>query len=208
MSIRKELKKQLLEVLKKKFGELGYKLNLKNEFMKDTDWGWFKFQLIFLKLSTGGWLIKPAVQVRFHIVENIFHRTSGFELKYQKDTPTVGTKLEDFISRGKYAFELHKIDDVSEISRQLFESFLEIALPFFEKYSSLESLQAEINGDFNNLHLTGPIFKGYKGIILAKLLRCENLDEIVEVYMGYYKKFADGFYLPEFVNLVQDIENF
>lgn len=51
------------------------------------------FQLVCLD-GKPGLRIQPNVAVRVHCVEDIFHQTSGFEKKFQKDTPTIGAPLE------------------------------------------------------------------------------------------------------------------
>lgn len=38
--------------------------------------------------------VQPTVRLRLDAVEDIFHRTSGFEKKYQGDTPTLAVTLQ------------------------------------------------------------------------------------------------------------------
>src|SRR5687767_13287699 len=120
MTEREFLKSELLKSVNEKLIEKGFVLNkTQAEFAKRDKDGWFKYQLIFLNRDTG-WEINPAMLIRKNVVEDIFHKTSAFEAKYQKRTPTIGTSIENYINDGKaYRFYLADENQINEIALQL-----------------------------------------------------------------------------------------
>ena len=80
-------------------------------------------------------------------------------------------------------------------------------MPFFTIFDSLEAIEKLVNDYPLDTSFTGAIFKGAKGIILAKLCHKLNYNELVELYLNHYKKYAKGFYLPQFERLVNYLEN-
>jgi hypothetical protein len=199
------LKSELLKALDLKLKDSGFKMNkTSGEFTKKNKDGWFKYQIVFLKIS-GGWELKPSLLLRFDIVENIFHRISGFEEKYKKGTPTIGTSIEDYQSGGNgiYRFQLMEESQIDVIVQNLFLLFQEVALPFSERFNTLEKIDRALNIDLKDTSLTGGIYKGSKSLIIAKLVGRGNYKELEDFYLNYYKVFANGFYLPEYKRLTE-----
>jgi len=92
------LKSEVLTRLGEKLKSSGYKLSKSAcEFTKKTDFGWNKYQIVFLNRDNG-WELKPSLLVRFNEVENLFHQISDVDKKYQKVTPTIGTSIEDLVN--------------------------------------------------------------------------------------------------------------
>ncbi len=195
------------ELLRTVEGELRFNNFILNktlaEFTRKDNQGWDKYQLIFLKRDDG-WEINPAMLIRKDAVEDIFHRTSGFEKKYQKGTPTIGSSVEDYLGNrsGSYRFDLTEESQIDSVAQKILTLLKEIALPFFDKYNTIENLDLAINEDPSNTALTGTIFKGSKGIILAKLTNREDYNRLVTLYTKHYEKLSDGFYLSGFKNLL------
>ena len=85
MTEKEFLKHEVLDCLAEKLSSSGYKLSKTAcEFNKKTDFGWEKYQIVFLNRDNG-WELKPSLLVRFNEVENLFHQISGFDKKYQKE---------------------------------------------------------------------------------------------------------------------------
>jgi hypothetical protein len=178
------------------------------EFTKKYKGGWDKFQLIFLKRDDA-WEIVPAMLIRRDVVEEIFHQASDFEEKFQKATPTIGASIEDYVGdkTSRYRFDLSEESQIDFIADKIIILFTDVALPFFRKFGKLAALDFALNEDTADLTLTGPIFKGYKGMILAKLNRRNDYQSLVECYTDYYEKYSKGFYLPEFRKLLNILSN-
>jgi hypothetical protein len=193
MTNREFLKSELLKALDIKLKDFGFQVNMKlGEFTRRNKDGWNKYQIVFLKTDEG-WELKPSLLLRVDSVEDIFHKTSEFEEKYKKGTPTIGTSIEDYQS--------------NVIAQELYIIFKEIALPFFDKYDTLEKIDKALNIKPEDTSLTGAIFKGSKALIIAKLMCRRNFKELADYYYNYYKNFSEGFYLPNYIRLKEFLEN-
>lgn len=86
------LKLMLFEELRPACEAAGFKyVRTKERFVKEAAG---VRQLFLLGFATYNWLeVIPGLSLRLHEVEAIFHRTSGFETKYQSDTPTLTASL-------------------------------------------------------------------------------------------------------------------
>jgi hypothetical protein len=206
MTKRDFLKSELLKELEVKLKNFEFRLNKSlAEFTKKSKVGWYKYQIVFL-IKDEGWELKPSLLLRIDVIEDIFHETSGFEEKYRKGTPTIGTSIEDYQSDGKrYRYHLNEEDQINAISQELYLLFHRIALPFFERYNSLEKIDEAINSNFKDTALTGDIFKGSKGLIVAKLIGSGNYKELEEIYFNYYRELSGGFYLPNYKRLMEHL---
>jgi|GEM_PF-756065 len=206
MTKREFLKSEVLKGLSEKL--LPYHFILKkssSEFLKKTTDGWFSYIPVFLTRDEG-WEINPTMGIRINHVEEIYHITSGFEKKYQKGTPTIGISIENFISdRKEHRFILTREDHVDQVIAGLFDLFEEFALSFYEDHSSVEAVDKALNEDPSDTSLTGAIFKGSKGIILARLTKRSNYSDLVNIYTKHYQQLADGFYLADFMRLIEEL---
>lgn len=208
MTKREFLKTELLKRLDERLAQYGFKLNRQqSEFNRRTKSGWHKLQILFI-LKSEGWEVEPAIFIRIHQVEDIFHRTSGFEFKYQRGTPTIGLSLNDYVGDlSKYSYMLTEESQIDELASFYLSAFEEHALPFYLEYDDLNVMEKIINADQYDIKFTGPIFKGSKGLIMAKLTKKGNYDELVKRYTHYYEQLSNGFYLPSFKALVGDLQN-
>jgi len=203
MTDRGFLKNEVLARVDEKLNPFGYKLSKSAcEFTKKTDFGWNKYQIVFL-IRDNGWEIKPSLLVRFDVVENLFHQISDFDKKYQKGTPTIGTSIEGLggSSIVQTRFELTNEAQINRVINGLVELFDSVAVPFFERFDKLSSIDDKLNSNIEDTSLTGDIFKGTKSLIIAKLMKRQDFDKLESAYQSYYESFSDGFYLPEFLRL-------
>jgi len=196
------LKERLLNTLDNTFQNDGFKLDKSAvEFTKKTIAGWYKYQIIFLE--RGCWELIPGMLVRDDTVENIFHKTSEFNNQHKKRTPTIGISVENYLhdQTGNFRFFLKDETDIPVAANSLISLYYHYASPFFKKYENISEIEKDVNADINDTSLTGPIFKGSKGIILAKLCNKENFENLQRGYYEYYSNFSGGFYLPSFKKL-------
>ena len=102
---KKNLKRAMFEALNAQLASDGFILKAsKDSFVRRRNGTVDIFQLVCLA-DQPGWRIQPNVAVRVDRVEEIFHHTSGFELKYQKDTPTIGGAIGNIIKNSNRACE-------------------------------------------------------------------------------------------------------
>jgi len=201
MTNREFLKTETFRALNLMLEKYNYKLlKSKDSFILKTDFGWNRYSIDFF-LRDIGWTILPALLVRFEVVENLYHKISDFEKKYQKGTPTIGTTIENFDVTLEARFDLYEESQINSVVEKLFELFENVALPFFGKFSNLSAIDEQLNYNINDTTLTGGIFKGTKSLIIGKLMKRNDFDELERVYQSYYISFADGFYLPEYLRL-------
>lgn len=202
MTDRVVLKNEVLALLDSSLNSFGFKMSkAANDFTQKTDFGWNKYQIVFLEREKG-WEIKPSLLVRFDDIENLYHSISDFEKKYQKGTPTIGIAIEDLVNDNTpVRFELTKLSEIDYVVKELLNLFNSIALPFFSKYNNLQQIDNLLNNGTDDTSITGDIFKGIKSLIVAKLTNRTDLEKIGLAYQQYYQKFANGFYLPEYNRL-------
>ncbi len=204
----RELRNSLLDLLALEMKPASFVLNkAQAEFTNRLKDGWEKFQLIFLTRSEG-WEINPAVLLRRNLVEDIYHKASYFEAKYHKTTPTIGINLENFHNDGNgYQLTLASEIDILPCYHRILYLFNNVAIPFFEKYSSLEELDKEVNIETRKSIFSGPKYEGNLGIILAKLVDNPHYFKLEEKYRSYYKQIDNGFYLSEYEGIIEVLKN-
>jgi hypothetical protein len=117
--------------------------------------------------------------------------------------------VEEYLQTGygSYHLLLKEEEEINETAHQIVNIFKKIALPFYEKFDSLNAIEEKINNDSKGGPIIGAIFKGSKGIILAKLLGRLNFQDLQLTYMNYYEQFANGFYLPSYLALIEYLKS-
>jgi hypothetical protein len=158
-----------------------------------------RYQLVVLD-GKPGYRVKPSLSVRFDEAERLFHKTSGFEPKYQGGTPTVGIDLIHdlrFVTPG----------DIHSVAARLMSIFEEEALPYFDQFPNMAAVDSAINDKPTEpcIHRVLPWFRCSTGIIAAKLTHRTNLDELIGIYRRVLTSDNNGYYLPMFNALVADL---
>jgi hypothetical protein len=168
------------------------------------------FQLVCLD-GKPGLRIQPNVGVRIERIENIFHQTSGFESKHQKDTPTMGNSVGIFLtgdSRG-CEFLLESKSEVASVAEKIVGVFREFALPYFERWGSLAAIDAELNdkpGERTHQRALA-WFRCSTGLIVAKLVGRPDYEQLAAFYLDVMTRDNKGFYLKRFQALVKSLES-
>lgn len=167
------------------------------------------FQLVCLDAKPG-YRIQPNVGVRIEQVEEIFHQTSGFESKHQRETPTFGNSigiLQSGDSRG-CEFLLESESQITLIAEKIACVFSEFALPYFERWRSLVSIDGELNDKPSERTNQRPLAwqRCSTGIIVARLVGRTDYSNLVDFYMKIMTEDNKGFYLKRFRALVKSLE--
>ncbi|MFD2162262.1 hypothetical protein ACFSJU_07645 [Paradesertivirga mongoliensis] len=204
MTKREFLKQEVLKGVAYFAKPFGFTLNKSlGELSRKTVDGWEKYQIIFLQKDYG-WQLHPTVLVRKNAVEDIFHQISDFEDKYKKGTPTIGSSIEALLSATiENRLTITDETEIDIVVNSLIDSFKEVALQFFNKYEPLSTIHTALNTRPEDTSLTGPIFKGFKGLIIAYLVESESYTDLKNVYKKYYQNFEAGFYLPNYERLIE-----
>jgi hypothetical protein len=206
----KDLKTALLLGLRPRLDRSGFKMQkAKEQFVRSVDVGRFYFLLDFAEYQALH--VQPTVRVRVDAVEEVFHRTSGFEKKYQPDTPTIAVTLQN-LARDPLTYEYVVGDpaDVGVVIDQLESDFDKVALPYFERYSDLRMIDVALNEnpEADSVHYLMDYLRCAHGLIVARMVGRPNYRDLVEVYRRKLAQISNGFYLPKFEALVADLEKY
>jgi hypothetical protein len=205
-----KLKLALFESVGERLVGASFKLNaIKDSFVRRRNGVADIFQLV-CKDAKPGWRIQPNVAVRLEQVEEIFHRTSGFEPQYQKDTPTMGGSVGHFLKGSGRACEflLTSNSDVAPVAEQVTRVFEEFAIPYFERWASLTAIDAELNDKPLEPTLQRSLawFRCSTGIIVAKLVGRSDYEQLAKLYSDVMARDNKGFYLKRFQALLKSLE--
>lgn len=168
------------------------------------------FQLVCLD-GKPGYRIQPNVGIRIERVENIFHQTSGFESKFQKDTATIGSSVGMFLEGDSRSCEfLLRLDsEIATVAEDIIKVFHEFALPYYDRWGSLAAIDAGLNDKPGEQtpHRPLPWFRCSTGIIVAKLIGRSDYDQISVIYTEMMTMDNKGFYLQRFQSLLRYLES-
>ena len=86
--------------------------------------------------------------------------------------------------------------------------FLEVAVPYFERWASLEAIDIELNEDptKRTVHKALAWFRCSTGIIVAKLVGRTDFDRLAASYLDIMREDNKGFYLKRFEVLLKSLE--
>lgn len=168
------------------------------------------FQLVCLD-GKPGYRIQPNVGVRIERVEKIFHQTSGFEPKFQKDTATMGNSIGMFLRGDGRACEflLRLESETAPVAEEIAGAFREFALPYYDRWASLAAIDEELNNRPTERSVHRPMlwFRCSTGIIVAKLRGRTDYGRLVALYTEAMAADNNGFYLKRFQGLLQSLES-
>jgi hypothetical protein len=205
---KQEIKNTFQSLVLNDLLKYGFKLNKQtSEFTQKTTYGWNKFRLIFYNRSSG-WDVDFGMVIRLNEVEKIYHMGSYFEEKYHSSTPTIGIDIGTYLNdEDNNRFFLDEDSDLNEFHIKTVKLFKEVALPFFEKYSTIQELDKAINVENGKSIFSGLKFEGSLGIILAGLSNNPKFSFFEQKYRDYYTRLAKGFYLKEYEDILKAVKN-
>jgi hypothetical protein len=169
-----------------------------------------RFRLVFLD-GKPGYDVQIDVAIRFERVEEIFHRSSGYPPKSQKDTPTIAATVGDLVARDFRAcrFRIVSEDDIPSATQGIVEVFCGIALPYYDKFGSLSAIDRDLNERpcEPTLNQGFPWLRCSAGIIVAKLVNRPNFADLEACYRSTMERVDDGFYTSRFYNLLESLKS-
>jgi hypothetical protein len=211
MTDQMQLKRSLFDLVGAALAKHGFKLKAaKESFVRQHDGETDIFQLVCLD-GKPGWRIQPNVGVRIERVEAIFHETSGFEPRYQNDTPTIGSAVGNITAGDNRACEFLLEDScgLSSVAENIVDVFERIGLPYFDRFSSISAIDRELNSDPTKRtpNRVLPWLRCSTGVIVAKLSGRADYGKLVEIYLDALRKSDKGFYLKRFEALLRSLES-
>lgn len=157
-----------------------------------------------------GYLVSPSLAVRIEEVERIFHEVSGFEPKYQKDTPTIWVSIKELIKGpDEYEYSLNDVEDVEALAQHLFIVFRDVALPFLEENGSVQAINKLLNSEpeKEDSIFCIPEKRYFRGVISAKLTDDIRYGEIALIYREKVEQYLP-YRLPDFDRLLSILDQF
>lgn len=170
-----------------------------------------RYVLIYTDNIEGGSRIEPEAAIRVESVERLFHAASYYSESIQ-DTSTLVAGVY-FLDQKRYKHLLHGVPvstekEVGPAAEQLFHAFKDVALPFYERFSTLNAIDAHLNDKPKGKAFTpwSVYERAARGIVVAKLVGRKNYDKLVKTYRKQVKKY-ESIHLSHFEALVQALEN-
>jgi hypothetical protein len=167
------------------------------------------FQIRFIPRG-GLTFVEPSVGIRLGVIEDTFHKTSGFEQEFQAGTSTIGGEVWRImgVSAKEHQYQLRSSSDVRDVVAAVKRDFEGTALPYFDSYSSTEAVDKLLNDDpeEKSPHRMMEWLRASTGLIAARLTGRANYDSLVQIYREKVQRLDRGFYLPQFESLVRSLE--
>jgi hypothetical protein len=127
--------------------------------------------------------------VRVPAVEEIFHRFSGYERRYQRGTYTVGAYLGEWLGDEKaYTWELRELDEVDAVAAQI-GACVEQAAGYYASLADLGAVAAALN-DARPMYFE----LSSRALIAARLAGRDDFDALVARHREHLAR-HHGFFL-------------
>jgi hypothetical protein len=182
----------------------------RDEFIRRRDGIVDVFQLV-CKDGKIGYRIQPNLGIRIDRVEKIFHQTSGFRPEHMDGTSTMGAPIGTLLGGSARDCEilLESKSEIASVTEKIMRLFHDVALPYFERWSSLAAIDAELNNNpsHKTLHRGLAWFRCSTGIIVAKLIGRPDYEQLARFYTEVMSQDNKGFYLKRFEALLKALES-
>ena len=208
---RTPLKPSLFQCIRQYLSEEGFRLDAnRNIFVRRYE-GITEILYVTCTNAKPGHWVTPGVGLRFETVEEIFHRTSGWDPKLQNDTNTVGTQVGVLID-GKGTscrFLLESDSEIASVTEKVVGIFRKVALPYFAQFGSLAAIDTELNDHPAERSVNSSLawFRCSRGLIVAKLTGRPDYEQLATFYLDVMTRDNKGFYLKRFEALVESLKS-
>jgi hypothetical protein len=205
--LKRSLKEHIFRLVAEHVEPRGFKFSKRRESFVKTGGGIsFIFQLVFLDQGTG-YRVCPHVGIRIDEVEEIFHQASGYEVKYQNATPTIGNSIRNILNDDTFEYVVSSDQQLETISQKLINVFDTFASQFYAEFCDIKKIDCLLNSSpmLPSSYRAGWL-RCFTGVIVAKLSQRRNYDEIVLVYRNQLQQIADGFYSSNFEKIVSALD--
>lgn len=207
----KNWKKTVFSTVARELEPAGFVLDAgKERFAKRHDGLVDVYQLVCVD-EKPGWRIRPNVAVRVDLLEDIFHRASGFEGRYQADTISIGGVVGSILHGSARAceFVVQSEASVVPVAAEIVNVFRQAAIPYFAKYEQLREIDIELNDrpTERTQHRVAPWLRCSTGLIVARLVGRSDYRSLLSIYEDVMRRVDNGFYLPRFEALARQLES-
>lgn len=210
MSSFEKLRDAILGSLTPELTRLGFTFHrMSQRFVKRGSKGVVYFYQILFSHSPPFIRVDVHIAIRLDSVEKIFHRTSGYEKKYQNETPTMGGSLDAITGNPELKMLLDLERGAQQAKSLLFsQTMMTFYEEWYSRFSQIENIDRELNDapTRETPNRSMPWLRCSTGIIVAKLSARPDYDSLASVYIQIMQGFSNGFYWPRFEDLLRDIE--
>ena len=111
----------------------------------------------------------------------------------------VAANLGDYFKTKNYRFDIRSINDIIEFGNLVKKFYQEFAIPFFERYGSLNAIDKLLNENFKAKVEIMPDqgWRIIKGLIAAKLNQNPKYEEIRAYYKSFVETNFQGYFMYE-----------
>ena len=200
---------ELMKTLEPRMAARGFRLVKSQDLFRKKQTGikWI-YRLHFLNYVD--YKVELQMAIRIDEMEKIFHRTSGYEKKYQSSSVGLVAALWSFVGdHEQFMYDLSRVDQVPRIASQIESAFDTVAAPWFDKYSTVAAIDSLLNKepDKFSIYFLFPWLQYAHGLIAARLNQRPNYDELAAIYSKAMKRISKGFYSDGYEALVRDLED-
>lgn len=113
-------------------------------FFKPTNYGYKKVPLLIWEYGDL-YYISLSFLIRINELNKVFLPYSTFVVKENDESMTLGATIESFGYEGDHKVKVENIEDLGNASKIFNKILKEGAIPFFSKYTSVKSVDEELN---------------------------------------------------------------
>ena len=181
----KEWQKGLLSELGKLVAMHGFAPKPSGQsFRRATAAGWVSFHVAFIEHGNTDFDLTADVAVRIDAVETLVTADSKLLTKSEREqTATLGCEIGNLTQGKPLRWSIASAVDVTPAAAGVADSFVNVALPYFEKYSDLEVVYETLRKNDSSGWLHSPVddARCKRAIALAKVLnRRGDLPALIE----------------------------
>lgn len=148
--------------------------------------------------SSEGIRVQPVIDVGSETIQRIYHKVSGIKPADQKYHNAVSFAIWRVYSNDdekKYEYLVRSDADIKPVATKLLEVFRLIALPFYDRCSSIEAIDKLYNTAPNASRTQMYLIEGWArsayATIAAKLAGNEDYLALVKAYRAFLKAYAE-----------------
>ena len=176
------------------------------------------FNFYYYHIGDNSTEIEPRLSVENKAISKVYKKCSAWAKEYIKgkenalgNSFTEIYQLEEYAPNnkdfGEVRWSIRNERDIQEWVPRIVEAVDVVALPYFEKYGSIEKIEEVLNdkAEFSKHRVLNPLRFSH-GLIAAKIIENPNLNELVSRYKEYFDKHGiDEQWSEDFKNVVKEV---
>jgi hypothetical protein len=201
----------LFQRMERELAAEGFKLvKARTAFERDRDEVTDLYKLDFYT-STAGHRIQPGIIMRFAALDRIYHQVSGAKPADRKFHAAISFAIWRIQGdMAKYEFLLSGEEVVGQVAAKLIAVSRDVALPFFERHSTVEAVDRLFNKTPNAqntvVYNADAWTRCAYATIAAKLARNPEYERLASVYDAFMKTAEGGHRHGQYQTLVKLLE--